>query len=141
MFKIYINVRVQLLHFSSAFPIYSSRFLLRSWMFVLLVICAIFGNVLFLLFHRTGTLRDHSYCFLLLMKLMIIARHKVPLVYFRLTSFFHTIFGVSHSKYPMHTILPIQFVFLLFLIRTPLTTGMIRSYVQTNLFTDEKVTA
>ena len=37
--------------------------------------------------------------FLLLMKFVSIMRHQVPLVYFEWTNCFHTIFGVSNSKY------------------------------------------
>ena len=59
----------------------------------MLLICASFVNVLLFSLHRTGTIRAHSCCFLLLIKFMIITRHEVPLVYFRQTGFFHTILG------------------------------------------------
>ena len=64
-----INVRVQLLHFSSAFPLCSSRFSLRSWMLGLLLICASFDNFFLLSLRRTGTIRARSCCFILLIKL------------------------------------------------------------------------
>ena len=54
LFKIYINVRVQLLHFSSAFLICSSRFSLQSWMLWLLLICAIFDKFLVVLVAQNG---------------------------------------------------------------------------------------
>ena len=54
-------------------------------------------------------------CFLLLMKFMIIMRHEVPLVYFESTICFHTIFGVSNSKYSIHATYTNQFIFPIFL--------------------------
>ena len=77
-----------------------------------------------------------SCCFLLLMKFMSVIRHEVPLVYFKLTSCFHTILWVSNSKYSIHSIIAIQFVFPLFLTITQMTSNTIRSPAQTNLFTD-----
>ena len=80
------------------------------------------------------------YCwFLLLMKFMSVTRHEMPLVYFRLTNYFHTIFGVSNSYYLIHAILAIQFIFLLFLISTQMTDNTIWSYVQTKLFTNDEL--
>ena len=69
IFKLLLNINVsfQLLHFSLALPIISSRFSLRSWMLVLLLICASFDNVMLFSLRRTGTLRAHSCCFLFLM--------------------------------------------------------------------------
>ena len=128
-----------MLHFSSAFPICSRRFSLPSWILVLLIICASFYNVFLVSLHRTGTPWAHSCFFILLKKFMIITRHEVTLVYFRLTNCFHTIFGVSNSKYSIHAILTIQFVFPLFLTSTYMTANTIRSYVRTNLFTNDEL--
>ena len=94
--NIYINVRVQLLHLSSAFPICSNRFLLWCWMLVLLLICTSFDNVLLFSLSITEKPRAHSCYFLLLMKFMSITRHEVQLVYFSWTNCFHTIFGVTN---------------------------------------------
>ena len=49
-------------------------------------------------------------CFLLLMKFMSITRHEVPLVYIKRTNCFHTISGVSNSKYAIHETYANQFV-------------------------------
>ena len=38
-------------------------------------------------------------------------RHEVPLLYFKRTNCFHTIFGVSNPKYLIHARIAIQLVF------------------------------
>ena len=138
-FFLNINVRVQFLHFSAAFSICSSCFSLQSFMLGLLLICASFDNVLLFLLRITGTLSDNTCYFILLMKSMIITRQEVPLVCFRWMKCFHTILGVSNSKYSIHATYAIQFIFPLFLTSTQITADTIWSCVQTNLFTNDEL--
>ena len=70
---------------------------------------------------------------------MSVARHELPLVYFRRNNYSHTIFGVSNSKYLIHAILTIQFVFPLFLMSTKMTANTIWYYVQTNFLRDNEL--
>ena len=60
-------------------------------MYIIGLIKKICGAINFSEYHNTC-------CFLLLMKFMSITRHKVPLVYFKLTNSFHNFSRVSNSN-------------------------------------------
>ena len=139
-------------HFNSAFPICSSRFLLQSWMLGLLLICARFDNVFFLVAQNGNTKGS----FLFFSVVIEIYEHYEPpcaISLFQMNKLFSHHFRGFKLEYPIPGILAIQFVFPRFLTiqfvfphfltRTQMTDNSIRSYVhnrvifmRTNLYSD-----
>ena len=142
-----INVKVQLLHFSLAFPICSSWFLLRYWILGLLLICASFDIFLVVPVAQNGNTKGSFLLCSIVNEIYEYYEARSAISLFQMNEFFSRhfwgfkikIFDPRNVRKPIRSLCISNDYVLIFLTSTWMTADRIWSYVRTYLFTKDKL--